>query len=61
MTVTTAPVAGGAFAGERQMEIARIVEDQGRARVTELSERFGVSTVTIRKDLDALAEADRLI
>jgi len=61
MTVTTAPVAGGAFAGERQMEIARIVEEQGRARVTELSERFGVSTVTIRKDLDTLAEADRLI
>ena len=61
MTVTTAPGAGGAFAGERQMEIARIVEEQGRARVTELSERFGVSTVTIRKDLAALEKNGLLL
>ena len=38
--------------------IARFIEEQGRARVTELAETFGVSTVTIRKDLDALAVAD---
>ncbi len=29
-----------AFADERQAEIARLVEDQGRARVTELARRL---------------------
>jgi DeoR/GlpR family transcriptional regulator of sugar metabolism len=51
----------GAFADERQAEIARYVEEQGRARVAELAHRFGVSTVTIRKDLDALSEGGRVI
>ena len=50
-----------AFADERQAEIARFVEEHGRARVTELAADFGVSTVTIRKDLDVLAESGRLI
>jgi DeoR family transcriptional regulator of aga operon/DeoR family fructose operon transcriptional repressor len=53
---TDAP--GDVFARERQEHIARIVEEHGRARVAELAVRFGVSTVTIRKDLLAL-EADR--
>lgn len=61
MTPMSGETAGGAFADERQMEIARIVEEQGRARVNELADRFGVSAVTIRKDLDALAESDRII
>lgn len=61
MTGTSAAPAGGAFADERQMEIARIVEEQGRARVNELAAHFGVSAVTIRKDLDALADSDRVI
>lgn len=42
------------FAGERQQSIARIVEHQGRVLVADLSARFGVSAVTIRKDLRAL-------
>ena len=50
-----------AFADERQAEIARLVEERGRARVTELAEAFGVSTVTIRKDLDILADQGRII
>ena len=50
-----------AFADERQAEIARLVEERGRARVTELAESFGVSSVTIRKDLDVLADAGRII
>ena len=50
-----------AFADERQAEIVRLVEDQGRARVTELAESFGVSSVTIRKDLDVLADEGRVI
>ncbi|HEY6057511.1 MAG TPA: DeoR/GlpR family DNA-binding transcription regulator [Candidatus Limnocylindrales bacterium] len=51
----------GVFARERQHEIARIVEDNGRARVTDLAQRFGVSAVTIRKDLLVLEEERRLV
>ena len=53
--------AQAAFADERQLEIARYVEERGRARVTELADRFGVSTVTVRKDLDVLADRGRVI
>jgi len=49
------------FASERQEHIARMVEEHGRVRVSELSERFGVSAVTIRKDLLALEGDGRLI
>jgi DeoR/GlpR family transcriptional regulator of sugar metabolism len=49
------------FARERQEHIARIVEEHGRARVADLAARFGVSSVTIRKDLVALEAARRLI
>jgi DeoR/GlpR family transcriptional regulator of sugar metabolism len=51
----------GAFADERQLAIERYVEDRGRARVTELSAHFGVSSVTIRKDLDVLADRGRIL
>jgi len=46
------------FARERQERIVRILEEDGRARVAELATRFGVSSVTIRKDL-VLLEAER--
>jgi DeoR/GlpR family transcriptional regulator of sugar metabolism len=49
------------FAAERQEHIARTVEEHGRVRVSDLSERFGVSAVTIRKDLLALEGDGRLI
>ncbi len=49
------------FARERQNDIARIVEELGRARVTELADRFGVSAVTIRKDLLVLEGEQRLL
>ena len=49
------------FAAERQDRIARLVEEHGRARVTDLAGRFGVSSVTIRKDLMALESARRLV
>jgi DeoR/GlpR family transcriptional regulator of sugar metabolism len=49
------------FAAERQDRIARLVEEHGRARVTDLAGRFGVSSVTIRKDLMALESAQRLV
>jgi DeoR/GlpR family transcriptional regulator of sugar metabolism len=50
-----------AFADERQAQIARLVEERGRARVTELADVFNVSSVTIRKDLDLLADMGRVI
>jgi len=49
------------FARERQEHISRVVEEHGRARVTDLAGRFGVSAVTIRKDLLALEAEHRLV
>ncbi len=40
--------------GERQRQITRLIVEQGSVAVRELSQRFGVSTETIRKDLLAL-------
>jgi DeoR/GlpR family transcriptional regulator of sugar metabolism len=51
----------GVFARERQDQIARLIDEQGRARVTELSVRYGVSAVTIRKDLLALEGERRVV
>jgi DeoR/GlpR family transcriptional regulator of sugar metabolism len=48
------------FARERQLVIARLVQEHGRVRVGELADRFGVSTVTIRKDLATLETQGRL-
>ncbi|MGB4137227.1 MAG: DeoR/GlpR family DNA-binding transcription regulator [Microbacterium sp.] len=43
------------FDSEERFEgILSVLEEHGQASVAELSERFGVSAVTIRKDLDAL-------
>jgi DeoR/GlpR family transcriptional regulator of sugar metabolism len=52
---------GEVFAEERQEFIARIVEEHGRARVADLAASFGVSSVTIRKDLAALEGQGRLV
>jgi DeoR/GlpR family transcriptional regulator of sugar metabolism len=49
------------FARERQQHIARIVEENGRALVADLAARFGVSAVTIRKDLRALETEGRVV
>jgi DeoR/GlpR family transcriptional regulator of sugar metabolism len=48
------------FATERRSHIARVIEENGRARAVELAERFGVSAFTIRKDLDALEASGRI-
>ncbi len=61
MNLASSEDARGAFADERQLEIARFVEEHGRARVAELADHFGVSAVTIRKDLDSLAGTGRVI
>jgi DeoR/GlpR family transcriptional regulator of sugar metabolism len=52
---------GQAFAQERQRHIARLVEEHGRVRVGDLAGRFGVSTVTIRKDLVELERQGLLV
>jgi DeoR family transcriptional regulator of aga operon/DeoR family fructose operon transcriptional repressor len=52
---------GDVFAAERQEHIARIVEEHGRARVGDLAARFGVSQVTIRKDLLALESSGQVV
>ena len=49
------------FARERQEQIARIVEEHGRARVADLARQFDVSAVTIRKDLLVLETEQRLV
>jgi DeoR/GlpR family transcriptional regulator of sugar metabolism len=49
------------FAQERQKLIDRVLAENGRALVTELSVRFAVSQQTIRKDLMDLEEAGRVM
>ncbi|NOX62549.1 MAG: DeoR/GlpR transcriptional regulator [Chloroflexi bacterium] len=46
---------------ERRQAILRLLEKQGRVMVTELSKAFSVSEVTVRGDLQALAEQGKLI
>jgi DeoR/GlpR family transcriptional regulator of sugar metabolism len=61
VTANAADVPDGVFARERQEQITRIVEEDGRARVTDLAGRFRVSAVTIRKDLLLLEGQRRVI
>jgi len=50
----------GLLAGQRRAAIVREVRERGGVRVTELVERFRVSDMTIRRDLDALARSGAL-
>lgn len=61
MTTDPAVHFDSVFVRERQDQIARIVDERGRARVTDLAETFGVSAVTIRKDLLVLEEEKLLV
>lgn len=61
MTGSASASPGHVFARERQEHIVRIVEEHGRVLVTDLAARFGVSAVTIRKDLFALEGEHRLV
>ncbi len=45
---------------ERQAQVAEIVRQEGCAKVDDLAQRFGVSTQTIRKDINAMC-ADGLL
>ena len=42
------------YAEERQQAIATLVTEQGRVAVTEVAEQFGVTSETVRRDLDVL-------
>jgi DeoR/GlpR family transcriptional regulator of sugar metabolism len=44
------------LAAERRQDIARLLREQGAVRVIDLSERFGVSPSTVRRDLQKLAQ-----
>ena len=46
---------------ERRREILNLINQSGRVAVTDLSQRFGVSEVTIRADLQALADGGFVI
>ncbi len=59
--VATAYGLGEVFAEERQHQIGRLVVELGRVRVGDLVQRFGVSGVTIRKDLDVLERQGRVV
>lgn len=48
------------MSGERWDEIAQWVDAEGRVALGDLASRFGVSEMTIRRDLDALTAAGRL-
>jgi len=48
------------YPAERQQQILSLLSQNGRASVSELSQRFGVSEVTVRADLQAL-DAQNLI
>lgn len=49
------------FPEERQRKILTMLDRHGRVSVSELSDRFDVSAVTIRADLQALAEAGTIV
>lgn len=48
------------FAQERQLLIAELVADNGRATVSDLATRFGITPETVRRDLDALEDIRQL-
>lgn len=54
-------VVGDVFARERQARIGRAIEERGRARVVDLAAQFGVSAVTIRKDLARLEQERQVV
>ena len=55
-----AQAATRAFADERRAAIMEMLEHNASVQVAEIAQTFGVSSVTARADLDALAEAGKL-
>ena len=54
-------IANDLYLEERRQAIFDLVQQTGRASVADLSRRFGVSGVTIRADLQALAERNLVV
>jgi DeoR/GlpR family transcriptional regulator of sugar metabolism len=54
--ISNAAETGSAFPDERQAYIAQMVATQGKIRVSQLTERFGISDPTARKDLAVLEQ-----
>ncbi|MGC9520735.1 MAG: DeoR/GlpR family DNA-binding transcription regulator, partial [Anaerolineae bacterium] len=52
---------GNVYREERRQAILDLIQKQGRVAVVDLSERFDVSEVTIRTDLQVLADEGHLI
>lgn len=57
---TMAQAATRAFADERRAAIMEMLEHNASVQVAEIAQTFGVSSVTARADLDALAESGKL-
>jgi DeoR/GlpR family transcriptional regulator of sugar metabolism len=51
----------GVYLEERRQEILKLVNTHGRVAVADLSVQFGVSEVTIRADLQSLAESGLIV
>lgn len=51
---------GYVFAEERQQLISELVAERGRVSVTDLADRFSITTETVRRDLAALESAGNL-
>jgi DeoR family transcriptional regulator, aga operon transcriptional repressor len=51
----------GLLLEERRREIRALIEERGRVTTEELAERFNTSLVTIRGDLNALAETGMIV
>jgi len=58
---TLAPLNASPYLEERRQEIVKRVGDCVRVSVAELAEQFGVSEVTIRADLQALAARNLIV
>ncbi len=58
--VAMAQTATRAFADERRAAIMEMLEHNASVQVAEIAQTFGVSSVTARADLDALAESGKL-
>ena len=55
-----AQAANRAFADERRTAIMEMLEHNASVQVAEIAQTFGMSSVTARADLDALAAAGRV-
>src|SRR5688500_6995251 len=51
----------GMLLEERRREIRALIEEKGRVTTDQLATRFNTSLVTIRGDLNALAETGRIV